>query len=152
VTVELGTMSHGSSVLSVSLDRALEAFTLGDSCGVYFIANLKDISFDLLCWSILLCVLKSELLYVSLSRNTGFCEMSLLSLCQAVAVNDLFLAAFIFVDDLVLLVNKSNLNCIVTVILNCLNLCYYTRTSLKNCYRCQHAVFVEDLCHSDFCS
>ena len=80
VTVELGTMSHGSSVLSVSLDRALEAFTLGDCCGVYLIANLKDVSLDLLRRSVLAGVLKSELLYVSLSRNTGLCEMSLLSL------------------------------------------------------------------------
>ena len=64
--------------------------------------------------------------------------MSLLCLCYTVTVNDFFLSTFVFVDDLVFLVNESNLYSFVTVILYSLDLCYYTRTSLKYSYRCKN--------------
>ncbi len=77
--------------------------------------------------------------------------MSLLCLCYTVTVNNFFLSAFVFVDDLVFLVNETNLNSFISVILNSLDLCYSTRSCLKNCYRSKCSVFVEDLSHSDFC-
>ena len=77
--------------------------------------------------------------------------MSLLSLCHAMAMSDLFLAALILVYNLVFLVNESNLNCIVAIVFNSLDLSYNTRASLKHCYRRQCSVFAEDLSHSDFC-
>ena len=50
--------------------------------------------------------------------------MSLLSLCHAMAMSDLFLAALILVYNLVFLVNESNLNRIVAIVFNSLDLSY----------------------------
>ena len=52
--------------------------------------------------------------------------------------------------DLFLLVCEADLYCAVAVVLNSLDLCYHTGTCLKNRYRNQYAVFIEDLSHSDF--
>ena len=69
------------------------------------------------------------------------------------SVCNLFFTALVFCDNLFFLVNKSDLNCFVTVILNCFNLCYYTWSSLQYSYRNQDScLFIEDLSHSDFCS
>ena len=48
MTMELGAVSHRSSVLSVTLDGALEAFTFGDRGCVYLVACCEDISLDLI--------------------------------------------------------------------------------------------------------
>jgi len=149
MTVELRTMCHRSSVLIVSLDRALESFTFRDCSCIDLVASLKDISFDFLSQCIFISVLKFELCHVSFACNTSFCKMSLLSLCHTVTMNDFFFTIFVFVNCLIFLVNKTNLYCTVSIILYSLDLCYYTRTSLKNCYRSQYSVFVEDLSHSD---
>src|SRR5699024_8362530 len=61
VTMELGTMSHRSSALAVTLDRALESFTFGDCCRIDVVAFREDISLDLLRQCIFLCIVKSEL-------------------------------------------------------------------------------------------
>ena len=54
MTMELGTVSHRSSVLAVSLDCALEAFTFGNSGCIYLVASCEDISLDLLLYCIAL--------------------------------------------------------------------------------------------------
>ena len=78
--------------------------------------------------------------------------MSLQSLVNAVSVDNFFLTTLIFVNNLVFLVYKANLYSLVSVVLYCLDLCYYTRTSLKYGNWNQCSVFVEDLSHSDFSS
>ena len=149
--MEFGTMLHRSSVLTKSLDRTLETFTFGNCGSINLVACCEDISFNLCTESIFFCIFKFEFSYISLGCRAGFLEMSLHSLVYAVCVNDFFLSACIFVDDLVFLVNEANLYCAVTVIFNCFNLCYYTRSCLKNGYGNKNTVFVEDLSHSDFC-
>ena len=61
MAVILGTVSHGSSGLAVTLDRALESLPLGNSGSIYLIAVCKDISLDLLCQAVLFCIFKTEL-------------------------------------------------------------------------------------------
>ena len=58
MTVELGTVSHGSSVLAMSLDGALEAFTFGNSGGINPIADGEDICLDLIFYGILAGILQ----------------------------------------------------------------------------------------------
>ena len=53
-------------------------------------------------------------------------------------------------DQFVSLVNKTNLNRLVAVVLNGLNLGNHAGTSLKHGYRNQRPVFCENLGHSDF--
>lgn len=75
------------------------------------------------------------------------------SFCHTVSVCNRFSSASVFCDNLIFLVNISNLYGAVAIVLNCFNLCNYTRSSLQNCYRNQNSVFViEDLSHSNFCS
>src|SRR5699024_10455861 len=153
MTMELGTVCHRSSALAVTLDRALEAFTFGNRRCIYMISCCKDISLDLLSKCIFLCVVKSELFYISLSGYACLIEVALLSLCHTISVCDLLLAAVVFCDDLFFLVNKANLNCAVAVVLDCLDLRYHARACLKDSYRNQDSVlFIEDLSHSNFCS
>ena len=78
--------------------------------------------------------------------------MSLERLVHAMSVHDFLLSALVLVYNLVFLLYKADLNCLVTIIFLCLDLCHDTRTSLKYGYRNQRTVFVEDLSHSDFCS
>ena len=134
MTMEFRTVSHRTSVLSMSLDCTLESFTFGNSGCINFVSSCKYISFDLASKCIFLCVVKSELSDISLSGYTSFCKMSHLSLVNAMSVNDFFLSVLVLVDDSFLLVNKANLYCAVTVVLCGLHLCYYTRSSLKYCY------------------
>src|SRR5699024_3862411 len=49
MTMELGTVSHRSSVLTKSLDRALESLTFGDRGCVNLVASRKDVCLDLVC-------------------------------------------------------------------------------------------------------
>ena len=119
MTMEFRTMSHRSSVLAVSLDRALETFTFGNSGCIHLIAVSEDVSFDLVLYRILFCVLETELADESLVGNTCLVEVSLNR----------------FANQFVSLVYKTNLNCFVAIVLNGLNLGYYTRASLKNGYR-----------------
>ena len=152
MTMEFRTVSHRSSVLVVSLNSTLESFSFRNGSSVDLVASFKNVSFDLLCKCIISCVLEFELFYESLSSYSSFCEMSLLSLGYTMTMNDFLFTIFVFVYSFVFLVNESNLYSFVTVILYSLDLCYYTRTSLKYSYRCQCSVFIEDLSHSDFCS
>ena len=46
MTMELGTVSHRSSVLAVSLDGALETFTFGNSSCINLIACCEDVCLD----------------------------------------------------------------------------------------------------------
>ena len=48
MTVEFGTMRHRSSVLTVSLNRALESFSFGNSRCINLIACCEDICFNLI--------------------------------------------------------------------------------------------------------
>ena len=135
MTMILGTVSHRSSGLAMSLDRALEAFSLGNSGSIYLVASCEHVSLDLLLYFIALSVIQLQLSDVSLVGDACLVKCTLLRLSY----------------KLLTLVNKTNLYCTVTVVLNCLNLCYYTRASLKNSYRSKYSVVVEDLSHSDFC-
>ena len=74
MTMEFRTMSHGTSVLTESLDCALESLTFGNCSSVDFVALCKDISFDNISKFVLVCVLKFELSDVSLSGYTSFCK------------------------------------------------------------------------------
>ena len=153
VTMELRTVCHRSSALIVTLDCSLETFTFGDCCCIYLISCCEDISFDFLSQCIFFSIFKSEFFYISLSGNTCFVKVSFFCFCHTISVCNLFFTALVFCDNLFFLVNKSDLNCFVTVILNCFNLCYYTWSSLQYSYRNQDScLFIEDLSHSDFCS
>ena len=66
MAMELGTMCHRSSVLSISLDGALEAFTLGNSGCVNLIACREDVSLNLIFYGILFSILKLEFSYICL--------------------------------------------------------------------------------------
>src|SRR5699024_146422 len=114
MTMVFGTVSHGSSGLSVSLDRALETFTFGDCSCVDVIACSKDISFDFLSNFIFCSVLESELLQESLYRNVFFVKMSF---CR-------------FVYQLLSDIAVSNLDCSVSVVLFGFHLSNNTGTSL----------------------
>ena len=130
MTMEFGTMSHRSSVLSKSLNSALESFTFGDCSCIDLIACCEDVCFDLICKIVLCCILKFELSYISLSRNTGFSEMSHFSFVYTMSVSDFLFAVGIFVDNFFFLINETNLYSAVTIVFNGFDLCYYTRTSL----------------------
>ena len=151
MTVEFGTMGHGASVLSMSFDRALETLALGDRGSIYLIACRKDIRFDLFAQFIFFGILEFEFPYISLARNAGFIKMSFHGFRCAVSVDHFFFAALILIDDSVLLIDKTYLNCLVTVVFYCFHLCYIARPCLKYRYRNQRTVFIEDLGHSDLC-
>ena len=95
--MELGTVCHRSSALAVTLDRALEAFTFGNRRCIYMISCRKDISLDLLSKCIFLCVVKSELFYISLSGYACLVEVALLSLCHPFLCAICFLPLLSFV-------------------------------------------------------
>ena len=57
MTVELGTVSHGSSGLAISLDSALEAFTFGNSGSVDLVALGEDVCLNLVFYGILFRIL-----------------------------------------------------------------------------------------------
>ena len=109
MTVELGTVLHGASVLAESLDRTLESFTFGNTGSIDSLAYFKDISLDLFAEFVFFCIFKTELSDISLCRNVRFFKVSHLGLVHAVAVNDLFPAALILVDDSFLFVNEAYL-------------------------------------------
>ena len=134
MSVEFGTMRHRSSGLAETLDGALKAFALGDRGCVDLVAYREDISLDLILHLVVSGILKAELSYESLVRNLCLVEVSLDRLG----------------DVLLIHVSKTNLNRIVTVVCDCLYLCHNTGTSLKDSYRSQNAVLIEDLRHSDF--
>jgi hypothetical protein len=79
MTMEFGTVSHRSSVLSVTLDRALETFSLADRGRVNLVACLEDISLDLLLYLVVARVLKTELLEISSYKNFCLVELTLSS-------------------------------------------------------------------------
>ena len=82
MTMELGAVSHRSSVLAISLDSTLESFTLGHSCNINLIACCEDFCLDFIFYRILFCVLKTEFSYKSLVRNAGLVKVALLRLAD----------------------------------------------------------------------
>ena len=66
------------------------------------------------------------------------------------SVNDFFLSGLVSVDDSFLLIHEADLNRFIAVVLHGLDLGYHAGTCLKDGYRNEHAVVVEDLSHSDF--
>ena len=134
MTVELGTVSHGSSVLSVSLDGALEALTFGDGRHINLVACGEDVCLNLLRQSVAFRILELQLSDVSLIGNAGLVKMAFERL----------------VNQFLSLVYEANLYRAVSVVLHGLNLRNHTGSGLKYGNRCQYAVFVENLCHSNF--
>ena len=126
MSVEFGTVSHRTSVLSVSLDCTLETFTFGNCSSIYFITICKDISFDFLCKCVFCCIFKFKFSYISLTCNTCFFEVSLKSFINTMSVDNFFVTFSIFVNNFVFFVYECNLNCFVSVVFYCFNLCYYT--------------------------
>ena len=57
MTMELGTVSHRSSVLTMSLDGTLETFTFGNSSCIDFIACCEDVCLDFVFYRILFSIL-----------------------------------------------------------------------------------------------
>ena len=72
MTVELGTVGHGSSVLAVSSDRALIAFALGDGSDIDLVAFGEDVSLDLVFHTVISRVFKAELSDVTFVRDLCF--------------------------------------------------------------------------------
>ena len=77
MTMEFGTMSHGTSVLTESLDCALESLTFGNSRCINLISGCKHIGFNFASECILLCIFKAELSDVSLAGYASLFEVSL---------------------------------------------------------------------------
>jgi hypothetical protein len=129
-----GSVSHGSSVLAVLLDRALISFALGNSGRVDMIAGGEDVCLNLLLHFVGLGILEAELFQKSLAGYSGFVKCALLRLA----------------DKLFLLVDKSDLDSLVSVVLLGLDLGYHARTGFKNGNRGKASVFAEDLGHTNF--
>ena len=64
MAMEFGTVSHGTSVLAVSLDRALESLTFGDRGHINSVTVRKDIRLDLASKCIFFCVLQLQFSYI----------------------------------------------------------------------------------------
>ena len=77
MSVELGTVSHGSSVLSVSLNRALETFSFGNRRRVDLVAGRENVSLDLILYGILFRVVKLQFADKSLVGNASLVKMAL---------------------------------------------------------------------------
>ena len=150
MAMELGTVLHGASVLSKSLDGALEAFSFGDTGYIHPVPFREDIRFDFRAKAVLIGVLKLKFPDISLRACSGFFEVSLLGFVCAMSVDDFLFAARVLVDDSVLLIHEADLYCAVAVVLRSLYLSHHTGACLKHCHRNQSSVFVEDLGHSDF--
>ena len=150
MAMEFGTVSHGTSVLSESLDGALESFSFADCRSVDFVACREDISLDFLSQRILGCVFESEFSHISLAGDSGLVEVSLHRFIHTMSVNDFFLACLVSVDDPFLLIHKTDLHRFVPVVFHGLDLSHHAGTGLKDGYRNEYAVVVEDLSHSDF--
>ena len=114
VAMELGTVSHRSSVLSQSLDCALEAFTLGNCSRVDLVAFREDIGLDLIAELIICSVFKLEFLYVLSDRYAGLFEVALHSLAHTVAVSNLFFAALVNCGDSLFRLAVADLDCLIT--------------------------------------
>ena len=71
MTMVLGTMSHRSAGLAVSLDSALESFSLGNSSCINLVACSEDISFNLILYRILFCIVETEFSNKSLISDTS---------------------------------------------------------------------------------
>ena len=112
MTVELGTVAHRSSVLSESLDCALEAFTFGNCSSVDLVAFCEDVSLDLVAELVLCSVFKLEFLYVLLNSNASLVEVALHSLANAVAVSNFLLAVLVDCGDSFLSLTEAYLNCL----------------------------------------
>ena len=93
--MELGTVSHRTSVLSQSLDSALESFSFGNCSSVDLVALCKDISLDHIAKIVICCVLKLELFHKTLAGYASLCKMSHLSLVYTMSVSYLLLAVCI---------------------------------------------------------
>ena len=137
-------------MLSMSLDSALETFSFRDCRCVDLIANCKYICLNLASKCIFLCAFQLKLSDKPFAGNSCLVKVALHSFANTMSVDNLFFSTLVLVDNSVLLINKTNLYCTVTVIFHCLNLCYHTRPSLKHGYRNQCSILAKNLCHSDF--
>ena len=97
MAMEFRTVCHRSSVLSVSLDRALESLTFRDCRRIHSVASLKNIRLDLAAERVLVRVIKLKLSDKSLAGNACLIEVTLLRLVYAVAVNYFFVAALLMI-------------------------------------------------------
>ena len=97
------------------------------------VACSKNVSLNFLSRSILGSILKLKLSDESLRGNACLVEDSHFALCDQL-LTDIF---------------EADLNSIVTILISCLDLRDYARASLKDCYRSEDAVLVEDLGHTD---
>ena len=77
--------------------------------------------------------------------------MSCFSLGGTVSVCDLLIALAVLLDDLVLHVDKADLDCFITIILLGLDLGYYAGSGLKYGNGDKLTVICKDLSHSDLC-
>ena len=135
MTVELGTVAHGSSVLSQSLDSALEAFTFCNCSDIDLVAFCEDVSLDLVAELVICSVFKFKFLNVLLNRCAGLVEVALHCLANAVAVSNFLVALLVNCGDSLFCLTKANLNCLITIVLDSLDLCYDTGACLKDCNR-----------------
>ena len=122
VTVELGAVAHRSSVLSESLDCALEAFTFGNCSCIDLVAFCEDVSLDLVAELVLCSVFKLEFLYVLLNCNASLVEVALHSPANAVAVSNFLLAVLVDCGDSLFRLTKAYLNCLIAIVLDGLDL------------------------------
>ena len=136
-------------MLAVTLDGALEAFALGDGCGIDLVAFCEDVSLDLVAELVFGSVLEEELFHVLLHGDAGLVEVALHGLAHAVAVCDFLLAVLVDGGDALFGFAVTDLNCLVAVVLDCLDLCDHAGACLKDCDGDQSSVFLEDLGHTD---
>ena len=130
VTMEFGTMGHGASVLSVSLDRALESFSFGNGRCVDLVPGCKHIRFDFASKRIFFSVFKFELSDISLAGYARLVKVSLHCLSNTVSVDNLSLSAFVHVGNSFLLVHKADLHRTVTVVFRSLDLRHHAGSGL----------------------
>ena len=108
----LGTVSHRSSAVSVSLDVTLSSLTFGNACNVKLHSLFEISNCDFLSYLVSLAIFDSELSEVLLRSYSALLKMTSLWLVESVC----------------LLLLVANLYSIVAVGLYCLNLRYYLRS------------------------
>ena len=122
---------------TVSLDNTLEALTLGCSDDVNELAFLEHLDGQHFTVFFLVALLETaELGEVALRGGAGLGKMALHRLCGV----RLFL------------LTKSQLDGLITILLNGSNLCYDTRTSFNNSARYLLTVGIKKTGHSNFLS
>ena len=145
-------MLHGSPVLTQSLNSTLEAFSFRDRSHIHLIADLKDICLYLCPYLIFRTVFKPELPDKLLGVNSGLLEMSHFRLIYSMSVCHGLVSSLVLGHNLFLLLSEADLNGFISIVFNCLKLCYDTGAGFQHRYRYKDAVFIKDLCHTYFFS